>query len=40
MLVLAGFAAVTFGCALLFPNRPEELKAELWAAAPAAASAE
>jgi MFS family permease len=37
MLVLAAFAALTFGCALLFPNRPEELRPELWAAVPAAA---
>jgi MFS family permease len=43
MLVLAAVAAVTFGCALLFPNRREELRPELWAApapAPAAAPAE
>ncbi|MDB5371464.1 MAG: transporter [Belnapia sp.] len=32
MLVLAGFGAVTFACALLFPNRREELRPELWAA--------
>lgn len=31
MLVLAGFGAVTFLCALLFPDRPEELQPELWA---------
>lgn len=31
MLVLAGFGAVTFACALLFPNRREELRPELWA---------
>lgn len=31
MLVLAGFAGVTLACALLFPDRPEELKPELWA---------
>lgn len=44
MLVLAGFAALTFACALVFPNRQEELKPELWARqgapAPAAAPAE
>ena len=33
MLVLAGFGAVTFICALAFPNRPEELRPELWAQA-------
>ena len=33
MLVLAGVGAVTFVCALFFPNRPEELRPELWAAA-------
>ncbi|MBK1659722.1 MFS transporter [Paracraurococcus ruber] len=38
MLVLAAFAAATFACALMFPNREEELKPELWARhAPAAA---
>ncbi|MBL6455978.1 MFS transporter [Belnapia sp. T6] len=31
MLVLAGFGAVTFACALLFPDRKEELRPELWA---------
>ncbi|MCW8087769.1 MFS transporter [Sabulicella glaciei] len=30
MLVLAGVAAVTLLCALFFPNRPEELRPELW----------
>jgi predicted MFS family arabinose efflux permease len=34
-LVLAGAAIVTLACALLFPDRPEELKPELWGAAPA-----
>ncbi|HEY4254641.1 MAG TPA: MFS transporter [Roseomonas sp.] len=34
MLVLAGVGAVTLCCALLFPNRPEELRPELWADAP------
>jgi MFS family permease len=29
-LVLAGFSVVTLGCAVFFPNRPEELKPELW----------
>ncbi len=32
-LVLAGFAVVTLGCALFFPDRKEELQPELWAAA-------
>jgi MFS family permease len=31
LLVLAAFAVVTFACALLFPDRPEELRPELWA---------
>lgn len=31
MLVLAAFAVVILLCALLFPNRPEELQPELWA---------
>jgi MFS family permease len=29
-LVLSAFALVTLGCALFFPNRPEELQPELW----------
>lgn len=33
ILVLAGFALATLACALFFPDRPEELKPELWAAA-------
>ncbi len=33
MLVLAAFALVTLGCALFFPDRPEELRPELWARA-------
>lgn len=39
MVVLAGVAAVTLACALWFPNRPEELRPELWSksAAPVAA---
>ncbi len=40
VLVMAGFAAVTLCCALLFPDRPEELRPELWdsaSALPAAA---
>ncbi|HJS84071.1 MAG TPA: MFS transporter [Acetobacteraceae bacterium] len=38
MLVLAAFALVTLGCAVFFPDRPEELRPELWArAAPAPA---
>jgi MFS family permease len=36
MLVLAAFAVVILLCALLFPNRPEELRPELWATRPAA----
>jgi MFS family permease len=32
-LVLAAFSVVTLGCALFFPNRPEELEPALWAAA-------
>ena len=40
MLVLAGFGAVTFACALLFPNRREELQPELWARAGGDAAAE
>lgn len=38
--VLSGFCVVTLGCALFFPNRPEELAPELWlehAGMPAAA---
>ncbi len=31
LLVLAGFGVVTALCALAFPNRPEELRPELWA---------
>jgi len=34
LLVLSGFGAVTFICALAFPNRREELQPELWARAP------
>ena len=34
-LVLAGFAVVTLCCALLFPDRPEELEPALWASVPA-----
>ena len=30
LLVLAAVAAITVGCALLFPDRPEELQPELW----------
>jgi MFS family permease len=33
LLVLAAFALVVLGCAVFFPNRPEELAPELWAAA-------
>jgi MFS family permease len=32
-LVLSAFSIVTLGCALFFPNRPEELQPELWHAA-------
>jgi cyanate permease len=39
LLVLAGFGAVTTACALGFPNRAEELRPELWAAAPEAVGA-
>jgi cyanate permease len=31
ILVLAGVALITLICALFFPDRPEELKPELWA---------
>ena len=37
LLVLSVFGAITLLAALAFPNRPEELRPELWAAAPAAA---
>ncbi|UPY37927.1 MFS transporter [Sediminicoccus sp. KRV36] len=40
MVVLAGVASVTLACALWFPNRPEELRPELWAAPKGAAPAE
>jgi MFS family permease len=33
MVVLAAVGSVTLACALLFPNRPEELRPELWAEA-------
>lgn len=39
MLVLAAFAVVILVCALLFPNRREELQPELWAARAGAAGA-
>ena len=35
IVVLAGFALVTLACALFFPDRPEELRPELWNAVPA-----
>ncbi len=35
LLVLAGFGAITAACALFFPDRPEELRPELWAPLPA-----
>ncbi|UFN50505.1 MFS transporter [Roseomonas sp. OT10] len=34
MMVLAASGLVTLGCALLFPDRPEELRPELWQAVP------
>ena len=34
LIVLAVVAVITFGCALAFPNRKEELQPELWAVAP------
>lgn len=40
MVVLAGVGAVTLICAFWFPNRPEELKPELWGKAAAPAPAE
>ncbi len=40
MVVLAGVASVTLACALWFPNRPEELRPELWSKAAAPAPAE
>lgn len=36
LLVLSAFGAVTFCCALAFPDRREELAPELWASAPEA----
>ena len=36
-LVLAGFSVVTLCCAVFFPDRPEELRPELWALQGAAA---
>ncbi len=35
LVVLAACSAVTLGCALLFPDRPEELRPELWNVVPA-----
>jgi MFS family permease len=35
LLVLAAFALVILGCALFFPDRPEELRPELWSPVPA-----
>jgi MFS family permease len=40
LLVLAAFTLITLVCAVFFPNRPEELRPELWRAGPAAAPAE
>jgi MFS family permease len=33
ILVMAGFSVVTLGCAMYFPDRPEELRPDLWDAA-------
>lgn len=38
-LVLSGFAVITLGCAIFFPDRPEELDPDLWARASTAGSA-
>ncbi|MBO1074928.1 MFS transporter [Roseomonas marmotae] len=35
LLVLSGFSGVILACAIFFPDRKEELRPELWAAAPA-----
>jgi MFS family permease len=35
LILLAACSAVTLGCAVLFPDRPEELRPELWGAVPA-----
>ncbi len=40
MVVLAGVASVTLACAMWFPNRPEELRPELWNTGKAAVPAE
>ena len=40
MAVLAGVALVTLGCAWFFPDRPEELRPELWAGMPGTVPAE
>jgi MFS family permease len=40
MVVLAGVASVTLACALWFPNRPEELRPELWSQSARPAPAE
>lgn len=40
LVVLSGFGGITLLCALWFPNRPEELKPELWAASATPAPAE
>src|SRR5690606_31013185 len=39
MVVLAAFGTITLACALLFPNRKEELAPELWARSPEAMAA-
>ena len=39
MVVLAAFGSITLTCALLFPNRKEELAPELWARSPEAVAA-
>jgi hypothetical protein len=38
--VLAGASLLTLGCALFFPDRPEELRPELWRAAAVPVAAE
>ena len=40
LLVLAAAALATLACALLFPDRPEELRPELWSAEALPAPAE
>lgn len=40
MVVLAAVALAMLACAWYFPDRPEELRPELWAAQPGAVAAE